>query len=121
MPSVSSVESAHLLGVVITDIHGHWLFYTKRHGFCSKRCVSVVVKDGLGWPLKCQPGDGFLALATEKNWRAAVDTSVTGHYHTPSLSDSFHTNPCGQVAQLVEQRTENPCVGGSIPSLATIK
>src|SRR5690606_20186095 len=27
--------------------------------------------------------------------------------------------PGGQVAQLVEQRTENPCVGGSIPSLAT--
>jgi hypothetical protein len=27
----------------------------------------------------------------------------------------------GQVAQLVEQRTENPCVGGSIPSLATSK
>ena len=26
----------------------------------------------------------------------------------------------GQVAQLVEQRTENPCVGGSIPPLATI-
>jgi hypothetical protein len=26
----------------------------------------------------------------------------------------------GQVAQLVEQRTENPRVGGSIPSLATI-
>src|SRR4029453_17062550 len=26
--------------------------------------------------------------------------------------------PKGQVAQLVEQRTENPCVGGSIPSLA---
>jgi hypothetical protein len=26
----------------------------------------------------------------------------------------------GQVAQLVEQRTENPCVGGSIPSPATI-
>lgn len=29
--------------------------------------------------------------------------------------------PCGaQVAQLVEQRTENPRVGGSIPSLGTI-
>jgi hypothetical protein len=28
--------------------------------------------------------------------------------------------PCGaQVAQLVEQRTENPRVGGSIPSLGT--
>src|SRR5262245_2055344 len=25
----------------------------------------------------------------------------------------------GQVAQLVEQRTENPCVAGSIPALAT--
>ena len=25
----------------------------------------------------------------------------------------------GQIAQLVEQRTENPRVGGSIPSLAT--
>ena len=27
----------------------------------------------------------------------------------------------GQVAQLVEQRTENPRVGGSIPSLAILK
>jgi hypothetical protein len=26
----------------------------------------------------------------------------------------------GQVAQPVEQRTENPCVGGSIPPLATL-
>ena len=25
----------------------------------------------------------------------------------------------GRIAQLVEQRTENPCVGGSIPPLAT--
>ena len=27
--------------------------------------------------------------------------------------------PYGQVAQSVEQRIENPCVGGSIPPLAT--
>jgi hypothetical protein len=27
----------------------------------------------------------------------------------------------GAVAQLVEQRTENPCVGGSIPPHTTIK
>jgi hypothetical protein len=27
----------------------------------------------------------------------------------------------GDVAQLVEQRTENPCVGGSIPSITTQK
>jgi hypothetical protein len=26
----------------------------------------------------------------------------------------------GDVAQLVEQRTENPCVGGSIPSVTTL-
>ena len=25
----------------------------------------------------------------------------------------------GAIAQLVEQRTENPCVGGSIPSITT--
>jgi hypothetical protein len=31
-----------------------------------------------------------------------------------------HPFPGGQVAQLVEQRTENPRVGGSIPPLATI-
>ncbi len=30
------------------------------------------------------------------------------------------TNGLGQVAQLVEQGTENPRVGGSIPSLATL-
>jgi len=27
----------------------------------------------------------------------------------------------GQIAQSVEQRTENPCVGGSIPSLPTCR
>ena len=27
----------------------------------------------------------------------------------------------GDVAQSVEQRTENPCVGGSIPSITTTK
>src|SRR4051812_14002396 len=32
---------------------------------------------------------------------------------------AFPQSP-GQVAQLVEQRTENPCVAGSIPALATI-
>ena len=32
-----------------------------------------------------------------------------------------NTHKQGQVAQLVEQRTENPRVGGSIPSLTTVK
>ena len=34
-------------------------------------------------------------------------------------ASSLYSRPSGQVAQLVEQRTENPRVGGSIPSLAT--
>ena len=29
--------------------------------------------------------------------------------------------PIGDVAQLVEQRIENPCVGGSIPSITTTR
>ncbi len=37
------------------------------------------------------------------------------------LIDSVKIESIGLVAQLVEQRTENPCVGGSIPPRATIK
>ena len=40
----------------------------------------------------------------------------SGACYNSRLSD---VSPGGQVAQLVEQRTENPCVGGSIPPLAT--
>ena len=35
-----------------------------------------------------------------------------------SVQNYIATSSSGQVAQLVEQRTENPRVGGSIPSLA---
>jgi len=34
--------------------------------------------------------------------------------------DPRRDRQCGSVAQLVEQRIEDPCVGGSIPSRATI-
>ena len=33
----------------------------------------------------------------------------------------LHSKNEGDVAQLVEQRTENPCVGGSIPSITTFR
>src|SRR5690348_8577924 len=36
------------------------------------------------------------------------------------MRTSTRSRRYGQVAQLVEQRTENPRVGGSIPPLATI-
>ena len=38
------------------------------------------------------------------------------HGGASSISDAHGS---AQVAQLVEQRTENPCVGGSIPPLGT--
>ena len=36
-----------------------------------------------------------------------------------ALLESDRIKSVGDVAQLVEQRTENPCVGGSIPSVTT--
>ena len=47
---------------------------------------------------------------------------VAGEF-TPRPGKSAFTllvEPCGPVAQLVEQGTENPCVGGSTPPQATI-
>ena len=41
-------------------------------------------------------------------------------YTFASFPASDFRRPAGSVAQLVEQRTENPCVGGSIPPRATI-
>ena len=36
-----------------------------------------------------------------------------------NLSKEHPRKKQGEIAQLVEQRTENPCVPGSIPGLAT--
>ena len=36
------------------------------------------------------------------------------------IDNILETNIYGSVAQSVEQRTENPCVGGSIPSCAIL-
>ena len=43
-------------------------------------------------------------------------SKVTHVFH-PEMGGCFI---CGEVAQLVEQRTENPRVAGPIPALATI-
>ena len=42
------------------------------------------------------------------------------HFLSVDFSTTVAIDNCGSVAQLVEQWTENPCVGGSIPSRATI-
>ena len=43
--------------------------------------------------------------------------------HSPKLSLPLHpqSQSDGVIAQLVEQRTENPCVPGSIPGGTTLK
>ena len=38
---------------------------------------------------------------------------------TASGDADFPFAEIGSIAQMVEQRTENPCVGGSNPSLST--
>ena len=40
---------------------------------------------------------------------------------TQKPTQSLIAHSCGQIAQSVEQRTENPRVAGSIPALATIE
>src|SRR6476469_8037771 len=63
------------------------------------------------------------ATALLRRPRLALDAPGPGRFNTrprcgPHLPHD-RSNPPGQVAQLVEQGTENPRVGGSIPSLAT--
>src|SRR6266478_7481276 len=56
-------------------------------------------------------------------WRTSFLAAAGLSSYNPrsfSARSGFRTHRPGQVAQLVDQRTENPCVGGSIPSLATI-
>src|ERR1700704_2731763 len=73
-----------------------------------------------------------ISFSTEFDWASRGFPQRKGNAHflakqrVPSYnSRSFldtpdrKMSPKGQVAQLVEQRTENPCVAGSIPALAT--
>src|SRR5437588_11476002 len=68
-------------------------------------------------------GNIFLSFLTVQSLfkeRLLTKNTRVGSYETPSrLFRVRCTRHAGQVAQLVEQRTENPCVGGSIPSLTT--
>ena len=50
----------------------------------------------------------------------SVYTPLVGAPANNGWSPKSRATRYGQVAQLVEQRTENPRVGGSIPPLATI-
>jgi hypothetical protein len=54
--------------------------------------------------------DSF-ALTLNKSENSILDSKPISRFNCPLN---------GQIAQSVEQRTENPCVAGSIPALATI-
>ena len=48
-----------------------------------------------------------------------MKNNYVNHLEKGYHQTNFHGIFGGSVAQTVEQRTENPCVGGSIPSRAT--
>ena len=54
-------------------------------------------------------------------WTRGVAVNMPACHAGDRGFDSRRDRHFGSVAQLVEQRTENPCVGGSIPSRAIKK
>ena len=57
-------------------------------------------------------------MVLDRQFNIYYETDVFG-YTLPN-GQNYQTATDAQVAQLVEQRTENPRVGGSIPPLGTI-
>jgi hypothetical protein len=56
----------------------------------------------------------------KKHWSRGVAVNMPPCHGGDRGFDPRRDRQCGSVAQLVEQRTENPCVAGSIPACATI-
>ena len=64
---------------------------------------------------------GVFSFYIEPDERAGRGLFVATHGKSKQLSVFVvGTFVCAQIAQLVEQGTENPCVAGSIPALGTI-
>ena len=66
--------------------------------------------------VECSEPDGVRGVARAVGWSAFA--SATGVRVVEGRLRAEYVPRLGQVAQLVEQRTEIPRVGGSIPSLA---
>ena len=59
---------------------------------------------------------GLFSFSWQRGWTTPAEVTIT-----PKLDRGAHDARCGaQIAQLVEQRIENPRVAGSIPALGTI-
>ena len=91
------------------------------HGGILKWLKSPVLKTGRSgnWRLGSNPSSSAILKTQISRGRAAWlarrahNPEVVGSNPSPATKD-------GPVAQLVEQRTENPCVAGSIPARTTI-
>ncbi len=68
-------------------------------------------------PKTLQDDQYLNAICASNRYLRAFKTIDSGQSKRFNLLSSHF----GQIAQSVEQRTENPCVGGSIPPLATNK
>src|SRR6478735_7531838 len=72
-----------------------------------------------------QEGDGWIGGAVTRSgvggWKMCAGPAMFLVLYCGACSVSGGGVLCGQVAQLVEQRTENPRVGSSILPLATIE
>ena len=71
-------------------------------------------------PFRRDPAKGseYEIAMTRERWTALTFFSISPATQPVGISRNPATD--AQVAQLVEQGTENPRVGGSIPSLGTI-
>jgi hypothetical protein len=64
--------------------------------------------------------DRFVPILLRALYTTSVATGITICTRlNAQISQVIRFQPDGRIAQLVEQRTENPCVGGSIPPPAT--
>ena len=78
----------------------------------SRRMISTP-RSKRPWPSNIRP----ISCISGANGR--LDRRKTMPYKQRTTGNAFQHCPHAQVAQLVEQRTENPRVGGSIPPLGT--
>jgi hypothetical protein len=102
---------------------GHATLSYERARVQSREVVLALPRSPCGYA-RCRACENPAALARHVGWRSQGIKELGGRLLDGLCPGRSNTRPSifgGQVAQLVEQRTENPRVGGSIPPLATIQ
>ena len=110
-------------GTLWADLNGPVRAMGARTNLCSAS-LPQPTRSG-GFPCTVQRTDvapipyRYICQPNRRGWRE-LGACPAGQARTPLLkSPAFPALPDAQVAQSVEQRTENPRVGGSIPPLGT--